>query len=77
MTNQYHTPEVDLVDESGWVWNPDSSHPKNKELGYYASYFNDAAYGWYTRENHPLKAQLAGDSRPRWQAAKTVLEIYS
>lgn len=75
-TTQAHTEEVDRVHELGWAWTPDSHHPKNMELGYYAMHLSDAAYGWYTHPEHRMKYTLLGDSVPRWQAARTVLSCW-
>ena len=77
MANKYHTSEVDKVFESGWQWVADESHPKNKEIGFYNSMLSDAAYGWYTKEGHPQKSLVEGDSRRRWEAARIVLEVWS
>jgi hypothetical protein len=72
-----HTKEVEQVFESGWQWVVDDSHPYNQQLGFYTALGRDDAYGWYTKEGHPQKNILVGDSRPRWMAAKTVLSVYS
>ena len=72
----HHTPEVITVWEYGWEWVLDLTHPKNQEMGLYTAMGRDDGYGWFTKEGHPRKSRVEGDSRPRWQAAKTVLEVW-
>ena len=77
LTVDTHTDEVNQVFDLGWIWTPDMSHYKNKEMGFYTANLRDDAYGWYTHPDNPRQSELQGDSRPRWMAAQTVLRIWA
>lgn len=66
---------VEELFEKGWAFQPDSTHPHNTGLGYYAMHLNRGAYGWYTHPDHPTFCRPAGDSRPRWMAAVTMTKL--
>lgn len=76
-TIKHHTAEVEQVAELEWTWVPDMSHPHNQEIGFYTAHLSDGAYGWYTKEGHPVKCRPEGDSRRRWEAAQTILSAWN
>lgn len=73
MNEQQLAETYEKVFSNGWKWEHDIHHPTKS----YAKIQNiHHAYGWFTKEGHPLKSRPVGDSRPMWVAAKTVVDVY-